>query len=104
MNSLRPTEGARFLLERTGQLTSVDAGARATYDATIFTPDAEHPTSAVLSDDGTVELTAPSGAPSELEAMLVMLARLIARGATKRREDGLIVWPARLLRWRGPGR
>jgi hypothetical protein len=70
----------------------------------IYTPVAEHATTAVLADDGTVELAAPSGAPSELDDMLVMLARLTARGAAKRRDDGLVVWPARLLRWRGPGR
>ncbi len=99
VSSLRPQDGARFLLERTA-----DTGAQASYRATIYTPESEHVTSAVLSDAGSVELAAPSGAPAELEAMLVMLARLVARGASKRRDDGLAVWPARLLRWRGPGR
>ncbi|MBS1121218.1 MAG: hypothetical protein H6Q90_3446 [Deltaproteobacteria bacterium] len=101
---LRPTEGARFLLERTAPCPSTDPGTRATYRAVIYTPDAERATTVVLVDDGTVELEAPTGAPAELDEMLVMLARLIARGAAKRRDDGLIVWPARLLRWRGPGR
>jgi hypothetical protein len=96
---VRPSTGARFLLER----TSAETGARATYAATIFTPDAEHRSIAKLVDDGSVEL-APSGAAPELDAMLAMQARLIARGAAKRREDGLPPWPARVLRWRGPGR
>src|SRR5438046_2165272 len=96
---MRPTSGARFLLER----TSPEAGGRATYAATIFTPDAEHRSIAKLGDDGSVEL-APSGAPPELDEMLAMQAKLIARGAAKRRDDGLPPWPARVLRWRGPGR
>jgi len=99
VNDLRPTEGARFLLER---LT--EDGTRATYRATIFTPDGEYSTTAILVDDGSATLAASSGASPELEGMLVMLARLTARGAAKRRDDGLFVWPARLLRWRGPGR
>ena len=49
-------------------------------------------------------LVRPTGAAPELDAMLAMQARLIARGAAKRREDGLPPWPARVLRWRGPGR
>jgi hypothetical protein len=97
--TLHPTEGARFLLERAS-----DEGDRATYRATIYTPDAEHSTTATLTEDGTAALAAPTGAPQELDDMLVMQARLVARGAAKRREDGLPAWPARLLRWRGPGR
>ncbi len=93
--SLRPTAGARYLLER----TSADAGAQATYRVAIITPDAELTSTATLFDDGTVEL-APTGAPAELEARLAMFAKLTARGAAKRREDGLPPWPARVLRWR----
>jgi len=96
---VRPSSGARYLLER----TSPESGVRATYAATIFTPDAEHRSVAKLADDGSVEL-APSGAAPELDAMLAMQAKLIARGAAKRRDDGLPPWPARVLRWRGPGR
>jgi hypothetical protein len=98
VSELTPTEGARFLLERT-----TDDGARASYRVAIYTPDAEYSGTAVLVDDGTVEL-APIGAPGALDDMLAMLARLTARGAAKRREDGMVVWPARILRWRGPGR
>jgi hypothetical protein len=96
--SLTPTVGARFLLER-----EAVAGTRATYRASIYAPDATYATTATLDEDGTIEV-APSGAPDALHDMLTMLARLTARGAAKRREDGLAVWPARLLRWRGPGR
>ncbi|MDQ3364321.1 MAG: hypothetical protein M3680_02680 [Myxococcota bacterium] len=95
---LHPVEGARFLLERLE-----DRGAQATYRAAIFTPAAEFSTTATLAEDGTVEVP-PTGAPAELDEMLVMLARLTARGAAKRRTDELPAWPARLLRWRGPGR
>lgn len=99
-NPLRPTTGARFLLER---VSTSDAGATATYRAAIYTPDAEFIATATLMDDGTFTVTA-TGAPAELHEMLEMHARLLARGAAKRREDGLPVWPSRLLRWRGPGR
>jgi hypothetical protein len=91
---LNPASGARFLLERTAE-----DGARATYRATIYTPDAAHTATAVLADDGTVLLT-PTGAPGDLDAMLAMFAKLTARGAAKRREDGLPPWPARVMRWR----
>jgi hypothetical protein len=98
MTTLRPTAGARFLLE----LDSVD-GTRAIYRATIYTPDAEYTTTATLDENGDVEMP-HTNAEATLHGTLVMLARLAARGATKRREDGLPPWPHRLLRWRGPGR
>jgi hypothetical protein len=89
-----PASGARFLLERTGE-----DGARATYRATIYTPGAAYTATAVLADDGAVELP-PTGAPGDLDATLATFAKLTARGAAKRREDGLPPWPARVLRWR----
>ena len=96
--TLRPTEGARFLLER------MDHTVRgATYRATIYTPEAEYAATASLADDDSVEV-APSGAPRELDDALATQIRLLARGAAKRTEEGLPTWPARLLRWRGPGR
>lgn len=98
-NSLHPTEGARFLLERLSE-----DGARASYRASIYTPDAVFSTTATLADDGAVELAGPTGAPAELEDKLAMFAKLTARGAVRREEDGLARWPARVLRWRGPGR
>ena len=97
-DSLTPTEGARFLLER-----EEDLGARARYRVAIYTPDATFTGSATLCDDGTVEIDA-AGAPEELFSTLQMLAKLTARSAAKKREDGLPPWPARVLRWRGPGR
>ena len=96
--SLTPTEGARFLLER-----EQDDGARASYRAAIYTPDATYTGHATLADDGSVQVDAP-GAPEELFSTLHMLAKLTARSAAKKREDGLPPWPARVLRWRGPGR
>jgi len=91
---MNPASGARFLLERTA-----DHGARAAYRASILTPGATYASTAVLADDGTVEL-APTGAPGDLDDTLATFARLTARGAAKRREDGLPPWPARVLRWR----
>lgn len=89
-----PTSGARFLLELLGE-----DGPRATYRAAIYTPDAVHSSTAALADDGTAEL-APTGAPAHLDEMLAVFAKLTARGAAKRREDGLPPWPPRVLRWR----
>lgn len=97
-DSLTPTEGARFLLER-----ERDDGDRATYRAVIYTPSATYVGQAVLVDDGTASVTT-ADAPDELVATLVMLAKLTARSAAKKREEGLPPWPARILRWRGPGR
>ncbi len=95
---LHPTEGARLLL-----LRDRDLGATASYRAAIFTPTETFEASALLGEDGAVDL-GKTGAPEELHAALEMLARLTGRGAAKRREDGLEAWPARVLRWRGTGR
>lgn len=92
---LHPTDGARYLLEREGAGDGV--GAR--YRAAIYTPDAEFATTATLGDDGSAEL-GPTGAPDELHARLVSLARLVARDAARLRDDGLAAWPQRVLRWR----
>jgi len=97
-DELRPTAGARFLLERIA-----DAGDRATYRAVIFTPDAEFSATAELREDGTFELPS-TGASQDLQDDLAMQARLLARGTKKRREEGMPAWPNRVLRWRGPGR
>jgi hypothetical protein len=100
----RPTSGARYLLERIAETEpGGSTPASATYRVTVFTPDAEFTATATLRDDGTFDVPA-TGAPTELHDGLVMQARLIARGAAKRREDGLGAWPSRVLRWRGPGR
>jgi hypothetical protein len=56
-----------------------------------------------MCDDGSFQVDA-AGAPEELLSTLQMLAKLTARSAAKKREDGLPAWPARVLRWRGPGR
>ena len=94
---LTPTEGVRLLLERHRE----DA-AGAAYRAAIYTPTASYEGLATLRDDGSVTISVE--APAELVEMLTMAARLLARGAVARREEGLPAWPARILRWRGPGR
>jgi hypothetical protein len=105
LTDLRPTEGARFLLERVS-----DTGSTAIYRAVIYTPTATYEATATLTDDGTAALSTLLGPPEapaasdDLLATLTMLARLTARSAAKKREDGLPPWPARVLRWRGPGR
>jgi hypothetical protein len=96
VSDLHPTDGARFLFERAA---AEPDGARATYRAAIYTPDAMFTATATLVDDGTVELGA-TGAPAELHDLLAMFGKLTARGAAKRRDDGMPVWPARILRWR----
>jgi hypothetical protein len=93
---LHPTDGARYLLERDHEL---EGGARARYRVAIYTPDAVFTGTATLGDDGSVDL-APTGAPDELHARLVAIARLVARDAAKLRGDGMPAWPQRLLRWR----
>ena len=91
---LHPTEGARFLLERTE-----DAGARATYRTVIYLPDRELASIAKVADDGTFEVP-PTGAPGDLDERLATIVKLLARDASRRRDEGLIVWPPRILRWR----
>jgi|GEM_PF-1671841 len=99
--ALRPAVGARLLLELDALLDG--AGARARYVAWLLTADAEHAYDAILADTGEVELTARAGATDGLDD-LQMLAKLTARGASRRAADGLTAWPPRVLRWRGPGR
>jgi hypothetical protein len=94
---LTPTEGVRLLLERERE----DAGG-CVYRVQLFTPDATFTGSATLGDDGSVTLDLV--APPELTEMARMIAKLTARGAASRRDEGMPVWPARILRWRGPGR
>jgi hypothetical protein len=94
---LTPTEGVRLLLER-----ERDDGTAAIYTASIFTPDATYTGRATLMEDGTASLELE--APAELSEMIMMIAKLTARSAAKKRQDGMPPWPARVLRWRGPGR
>ena len=94
---LTPTEGVRVLLER-----EQEAGSSCRYRVEVFTPAVTYTGAAALTDDGSVALELE--APAELVAMAQMIAKLTARGAAGRREDGLPAWPPRILRWRGPGR
>jgi hypothetical protein len=80
------------------ELEGEGGGARASYRAAIYTPDASYEGRATLDDSGAVTLEL--AAPAELAGKLEMFAKLTARGAAKRREDGLPAWPARVLRWR----
>lgn len=110
--NLRPTEGARFLLERQVATAARDSApalaeaadtapaTRATYRASIHTPDGEFATTATLVEDGNVVLAGATGAPGDLDERLANIAKVVARDAPKRREDGLAVWPARIMRWR----
>jgi hypothetical protein len=102
LERLRPTEGARFLL----QLERVeDDGRRARYLAWVLTPEAAYGYRASLADDATVDLAAEDApAPDELQKMLSTIALLTARSAGGKRAEGLPAWPPRVLRWRGPGR
>ncbi|MBA3457127.1 MAG: hypothetical protein H0T42_28850 [Deltaproteobacteria bacterium] len=92
--NLHPTEGARFLLERT-----TEQDTRATYRASVYTRDSVFTAVATVDEDGTAEL-GPTGAPGDLDERMRTIAKLLARDATRRRDDGLVVWPVRILRWR----
>ena len=92
--ALHPTSGARFVLERASA-----GAAHATYRCAIYTPDAVYEATAVLGEDASVQLPS-TGAPDDLDSTLAMFAKLVARGAAKRREDRLLIWPARVTRWR----
>ncbi len=86
---LRPTDGARYLLEL--DTASEDA---ARYRAWILTPTASFPYTADLAAAAEPTLTAlDAPAPDDLLARLTMFARLLARSAPP--------WPSRHLRWRG---
>ena len=95
--NLHPTEGARFLLERAALS---DDGVRATYKVSIYTPAAVFSSTAALAEDGTATLAGPTSAPGDLDDRLTNLAKLVARDAPRRRDEGLVVWPARIMRWR----
>jgi hypothetical protein len=97
VTDLTPTEGARFLFERASEDA---AGAR--YSVAIYTPGTTFAGNASLGYDGSVTLELE--APAELAATAEVFSKLLARGAQKLRDDGMPPWPARVLRWRGPGR
>lgn len=100
MSELRPTDGARFLLER----ASIDPdGEAASYRGAIYLPDDERTYAVRVSSAGEATLDG-GGAWPEHEARLIDLARSLGRSAPRRKADGLPTWPERMLRWRGPGR
>lgn len=86
---LRPTDGARYLLELAA---ATDTTAR--YRAWILTPSASFTYTADLTAAAEPALT-PTGAPAPTDLLdrLTMFARLLARSAPP--------WPHRHLRWRG---
>jgi hypothetical protein len=91
---------ARFLLELAPGAGA--SGTSASYRVQIATADTTFDGTASLRDDGSVEL-AIAGAGEALVGKLQMFAKLVARGAAKRREEGMPVWPARITRWRPTG-
>ncbi|WP_428267155.1 hypothetical protein [Haliangium sp.] len=99
---LHPRDGARFLFERDDQSDDL---TRASYRASVFTPDQRFDYRVHMSLDGATTST-PTGtpAPEELAAKLATIATLIARAAARKQADELPPWPHRILRWRGPGR
>jgi hypothetical protein len=87
---LRPSDGARYLLERTGG----EHDAVGMYRAWIIAPDAHYAYRVELSR-GSESLMAQTTAPAALEKALRSFAKVLAR-------DGA-PWPARILRWRRAG-
>lgn len=100
-----PSAGARYTLERRSQSEPTEgagpAGSSARYEATIATPAATYRAELTLRDDGEVTLAFIGDAPPEsFEKALAMFAKLTARSAPARRDEGVPVWPARVTRWR----
>lgn len=100
-----PSAGARYTLERRSQSEPTEGaapgGSSARYDATIATPAATYRAELTLRDDGEVTLAFVGAAPPEaFEKALAMFAKLTARSAPARRDEGVPVWPARVTRWR----
>lgn len=97
---LHPSEGIRLLLV-------LEAGdrQRAVYEASIYTPTERFEYRATLETGGVASLE-PAGepAPVEHEKKLENLIKSTARAAARKIADNLDPWPARILRWRGPGR
>jgi hypothetical protein len=77
----------------------------ASYLAQIATPDVtfEYDVALTAGEEPVVAARGQAASP-QLVGMLVMLARLTARGVDKRIEEGMPPWPERVTRWRGPGR
>jgi len=96
---LTPTAGARYVLER---VSAAERSAR--YRGRVVTSETSFEYEVELRAGEDPVLTAITAAPAGLEKTLAMIARLTARGADKRAEDGLPPWPQRITRWRGPGR
>jgi len=99
--SLKPTAGARFLLERTAVATDERS---ASYRASIHTPDRVLEVEAELALEQPPRLTASAYADDALHKQLMAIAKQVSRAANKSRADGLPAWPRRVLRWKGPGR
>ena len=100
--TLHPSEGARFLFERTSQSDDL---SEAHYRAAIYTPGERFEYTVQMRIDGWFE-SAVQGtpAPAELANKLDTMAKLIARSAKNKQGDSLPPWPHRVMRWRGPGR
>jgi hypothetical protein len=100
--TLHPSEGARFLFERTSQSDDL---AQAQYRAAIYTPGERFEYTVQMRIDGWFE-SAVQGtpAPADLASKLDTMAKLIARSAKSKQGDSLPPWPHRVMRWRGPGR
>jgi len=104
-SDLHPTEGIRLLLTLAKDHEGECGSATVKYDAAIYTTDSQFLYLATLSDDGTVALVAESQSANEPdEKQLRNICASIARAAKRKRNDDLPPWPARVLRWRGPGR
>jgi hypothetical protein len=99
---LHPQDGARYLLERE---RGGDDDRDAIYRASVYLPAAIRvepmTTTLVLSEDGSVAFTVGAAAIDEPHnKSLLTFAKLTARAAPNRRQDGLPTWPQRVLRWR----
>lgn len=75
--------------------------ASARYTGEIATPSVTYRADLLLREDGTFDLTwVGEAAPESMHKQLSMFAKLTARSAPARREEGVPIWPARVTRWR----
>jgi hypothetical protein len=85
---LRPTDGARYILE-----LDTSAASTAHYRAWILTPSSSFAYAAALTAAAEPTLSPlAAAAPSDALARLTMFARLLSRAAPP--------WPHRIIRWR----
>ena len=98
MDTMHPSDGARFLLVQDQGSSQQDS---VNYKASIYTPSDRFDYQVSLSLEGMSKLNpGERTADPHLERKLGTIARIVARDAARRHSQGIAPWPARILRWR----